>query len=144
MISSNCPISLSASTWSSCLPAGKLRSSDLSAETQEAPDGTYRPSRAIRPRMDWALTDLKPLSIDVGLSVALSAVKEWTNARFDLTLLLCPGHRLPDLHQIAKSFDPGIRRLLPPEVQHVHAAFRIEANNDVGEVPTISRDGIIR
>ena len=57
---SNCPTRPSASTWSSCLPAGKFSSSLRKSGNQGALAGTYRPSSAMRPRIDCARTALSP------------------------------------------------------------------------------------
>ena len=60
ILSSNCPISPSASTWSSCFPAEKLSSSARKAAYHGARSGTYNPLSAMRPRIDCARRALSP------------------------------------------------------------------------------------
>ena len=47
---STCPMRLRASTWSSCLPAGKLRSSARNSPYHSARVGTYSPLTTAPPR----------------------------------------------------------------------------------------------
>src|SRR4051812_29866121 len=52
----------------------------------------------------------KLLAIAKGLSLSLAPIKSRAYAGADLTLLFCPAHRLPFLHQVAKRLDPLIGR----------------------------------
>jgi hypothetical protein len=72
------------------------------------------------------------LAIAKGLSLSLAPIKSRAYAGTDLTLLFCPAHRLPFLYEVAKRLDPLIGgRLLPPAIEYVHLAFRIDADDEV-------------
>src|SRR4029078_1598217 len=74
----------------------------------------------------------KLLAIAKGLSLSLAPIKSRANTGADLTLLFCPAHRLPFLHEVAERLDPLIGgRLLPPAIEQVHFAFRVDLDHEM-------------
>src|SRR5262245_56039556 len=113
MMSSSWPISPNASTWSSCLPAGKLKSSERSAEPHEAPCRqieTFKGHAATNGLRSYRLISAgwERLSPHIGFALALPPVEERSDTCFDLPLLLRPHCWLPKGHQVAKGINPDV------------------------------------
>ena len=97
--------------------------------------GTYRPSSAMRPRIDCARTALSPRAANGWRATKarrsrMRRSEERADAGLDLPALLGPADRLPLQHEVAERLDPLVRRrLLAPQVEQVHAALRVEADH---------------
>jgi hypothetical protein len=85
------------------------------------------------------------LAVCVGVPLDRAALEERAHARNDLPVLLGPERRPPFFHQIAPSLDPDIGGgLATPEIEQIHAVFRVDADNDVHRVVAAIRgDGVV-
>src|SRR5258708_18699421 len=81
----------------------------------------------------------------VGVTLDCAALEKRAHAGNDLPVLLGPERRLPLSYHIAPSLDPDIGGCLaPPEIEQIHAVFRVDADNDVHCVVAAMRgDGVV-